>query len=56
MVMQEPVLYNGTIRENILLGINDEYIEEGAVVEACKKANIHDFIVSSVTISFLLLG
>jgi len=56
IVMQEPALFSGTIRENILLGISDEHIEENAVIEACKKANIHDFIVSSVTIAFLRLS
>jgi ATP-binding cassette, subfamily B (MDR/TAP), member 1 len=49
IVMQEPVLYSGTIRENILLGIKDEDAEEEAVVEACKKANIHDFVVSGLS-------
>jgi ATP-binding cassette subfamily B (MDR/TAP) protein 1 len=46
LVSQEPVLYRGTIRENILLGIEDQSDTEEAIVEACKKANIYDFIVS----------
>lgn len=55
IVMQQPELYSGTIRENILLGIKDENIQEEAVVEACKKANIHDFIVSRLTNPCLIL-
>jgi ATP-binding cassette subfamily B (MDR/TAP) protein 1 len=45
LVSQEPVLYSGTIRENILLGSELETSED-AVVRACKDANIYDFIVS----------
>ncbi|KAK1756016.1 P-loop containing nucleoside triphosphate hydrolase protein [Echria macrotheca] len=45
LVSQEPTLYQGTIRENILLGaatdVTDEQIEF-----ACKEANIFDFILS----------
>ena len=54
IVTQDPVLYSGTIKENILLGISDEYIEEESVMEACKKANIYNFIVSSFATAFLL--
>ncbi|WEW56462.1 multidrug-resistance transporter mdr2 [Emydomyces testavorans] len=46
LVSQEPTLYQGTIRENILLGINEEDAPEEAIVEACKAANIYDFIMS----------
>jgi ATP-binding cassette subfamily B (MDR/TAP) protein 1 len=45
LVSQEPVLYSGTIRENILLGTEAEVGEE-EVIRACKDANIYDFIVS----------
>ncbi|KAH8910099.1 P-loop containing nucleoside triphosphate hydrolase protein [Coniochaeta sp. PMI_546] len=45
LVSQEPTLYQGTIRENILLGaatdVTDEHVEF-----ACKEANIFDFILS----------
>lgn len=46
LVSQEPTLYQGTIRENILLGINEEDAPEEAIVQACKAANIYDFIMS----------
>jgi ATP-binding cassette, subfamily B (MDR/TAP), member 1 len=45
LVSQEPVLYSGTIRENIILGTEAE-VGEAEVIRACKDANIYDFIVS----------
>jgi ATP-binding cassette subfamily B (MDR/TAP) protein 1 len=44
LVSQEPVLYSGTIRDNITLG-TDANVGEDEVVQACKDANIYDFIV-----------
>lgn len=46
LVSQEPTLYQGSIRENILLGADKDDVPEEAVVQACKDANIYDFIVS----------
>jgi ATP-binding cassette, subfamily B (MDR/TAP), member 1 len=46
LVAQEPRLFDGTIRENLVLGIDDEDITETQIIEACKDAEIHDFIVS----------
>ncbi|KAJ5753673.1 uncharacterized protein N7511_007826 [Penicillium nucicola] len=46
LVAQEPRLFEGTIRDNITLGIdNSEYIEE-ELVQACVDAEIHSFIMS----------
>lgn len=45
LVQQEPVLYSGTIRENILLGSPEDVTEE-EMYAAAKKANIHDFVMS----------
>lgn len=44
MVQQDSYLFEGTIMENILYGKPDA--TEYEVVEAAKKANIHDFIAS----------
>ncbi|KAG4101914.1 P-loop containing nucleoside triphosphate hydrolase protein [Neocallimastix lanati (nom. inval.)] len=44
MVNQEPDLFNISIRDNILYGKEDATEEE--IIEAAKKANIHDFIMS----------
>jgi ATP-binding cassette, subfamily B (MDR/TAP), member 1 len=46
LVSQEPMLYSGTIRENILLAVEGADVSDDALVEACRKANIYDFIVS----------
>lgn len=42
IVSQETYLFNGTIRENLLYAKPDATEEE--LLEACKKANIYDFI------------
>lgn len=42
---QEPVLFQGTIFENIANGV-DRPVTEAEVVEAAKIAQIHDFIAS----------
>lgn len=46
LVSQEPTLYQGTIRENILLGTDREDVPEDEMVLCCKNANIYDFIIS----------
>ncbi|KAG7290855.1 hypothetical protein NEMBOFW57_000860 [Staphylotrichum longicolle] len=45
LVSQEPTLYQGTIRENILLGAQGEVSDE-QIKFACQEANIYDFILS----------
>lgn len=42
IVSQETYLFNGTIRENLLYAKSGATDEE--LIEACKKANIYDFI------------
>ena len=44
IVQQEVFLFTGTIRDNIAYG-NPE-ADDAAIVEAAKRANIHDFILS----------
>lgn len=46
LVSQEPTLYQGTIKENILLGIDGDDVPEEELIKACKDANIYDFIMS----------
>ena len=46
LVSQEPTLYQGSIRENVLMGADREDVPEEAIVQACKDANIYEFIVS----------
>ena len=44
VVTQETYLFNGSIRENLLYA--NENATEEQMIEACKKANIYDFIQS----------
>ncbi|KIY02997.1 uncharacterized protein Z520_01463 [Fonsecaea multimorphosa CBS 102226] len=54
LVAQEPKLFDGTIRENLVLGLDDDEddnedgkgVTEEDIVRACKDAEIHDFILS----------
>ncbi|KAI8146321.1 putative ABC transporter protein [Fennellomyces sp. T-0311] len=43
VVSQEPVLFNMTIRKNLLMGTVRNVSEE-EMIEACRKANCHSFI------------
>ncbi|KAI3748057.1 hypothetical protein L6452_10888 [Arctium lappa] len=43
LVSQEPTLFAGTIRENIIYGASEE-VSESEIIEAAKAANAHDFI------------
>ncbi|TAQ89536.1 hypothetical protein B7494_g2142 [Chlorociboria aeruginascens] len=45
LVAQEPTLFQGTIKENILLGV-DENTSNEVLQQACRDAEIHDFITS----------
>lgn len=47
VVSQETYLFNGTIRENLRYAKEDATEEE--MIEACKKANIYEFISSQET-------
>ncbi|KAJ3036334.1 Multidrug resistance protein 1 [Rhizophlyctis rosea] len=44
VVGQEPVLFNMSIKQNILLGATSKDVSEKDVIEACKQANCHSFI------------
>ncbi|EWY89125.1 hypothetical protein FOYG_10060 [Fusarium oxysporum NRRL 32931] len=48
MVQQEPVLYEGTVRENILMGLDGEIDDtsDERLNEAARQANILDFVSS----------
>lgn len=46
LVSQEPTLYQGSIRDNVLLGSSDPNVTEEQIISACQNANIYDFILS----------
>lgn len=46
LVQQEPVLYQGSIGDNIALGVEENEPSEDAIIAACQQANIWEFICS----------
>ena len=46
LVAQEPYLFQGSIRENILLGVDEDETSDEDLYEACRDAEIHHFISS----------
>lgn len=46
LVAQEPALFRGTIRSNVLLGVDENTITDAMLHGACRDAGIHDFIIS----------
>ncbi|KAF2665836.1 P-loop containing nucleoside triphosphate hydrolase protein [Microthyrium microscopicum] len=46
LVAQEAMLFQGTIRENVLLGVDPEGITDDQLHQACRDAYLHDFITS----------
>ena len=46
IVSQWPVLFDCSIRENIAYGNNFRQVEMNEIIEAARKANIHNFIES----------
>lgn len=46
LVAQEPCLFRGTIRDNVLLGMEDDMVDENKLHQACRDSGIHDFIMS----------
>ncbi|KAI2629784.1 putative ABC multidrug transporter [Hypoxylon sp. NC1633] len=46
LVSQDPVIFSGTIRENISMGLPGEEVSDEAIWAACRQANIEAFIIS----------
>jgi ATP-binding cassette subfamily B (MDR/TAP) protein 1 len=46
LVQQEPVLYQGSIRDNISLGLEQSDPTDDEITTACRQANIWDFVAS----------
>ncbi|KAF2708657.1 multidrug resistance protein-like protein 1 [Pleomassaria siparia CBS 279.74] len=45
LVQQEPVLYQGSLRDNIAMGVESE-VTDAQVEDAARQSNIYDFITS----------
>jgi ABC-type multidrug transport system fused ATPase/permease subunit len=52
VVSQEPILFQATIRENILFGRNTA--TDAEIREAAKMANAHDFIMTLPDVIYIL--
>ena len=46
LVAQESALFQGTVRENVMLGVDDSTVSEADMVRACRDASIHEFVSS----------
>jgi energy-coupling factor transporter ATP-binding protein EcfA2 len=46
LVAQEATLFKGTIRENIMLGVDPASTTDELLFQACRDASIHEFIIS----------
>lgn len=46
IVTQDPILFGTSIKENIQYGNNEREVGMIEVIDAAKKANIHQFITS----------
>jgi ATP-binding cassette subfamily B (MDR/TAP) protein 1 len=46
LVAQESSLYEGTIKQNVSLSVDESLATDAAVQEACQSAQIHDFVTS----------
>ncbi|KAL4996438.1 P-loop containing nucleoside triphosphate hydrolase protein [Aspergillus recurvatus] len=46
LVAQEPYIMQGTVRDNILLGVEPDQVTEDEIHAVCRDALIHDFITS----------
>ena len=46
LVSQETHLYQGSIKDNLLLGVKEIEVDEQRLIQTCKDSNIHDFIMS----------
>ncbi|KAH7191273.1 putative ABC-type multidrug transport system [Fusarium oxysporum] len=46
LVAQESSLFQGSLRENILLGVDESTVTDERLHQVCREASIHDFIAS----------
>lgn len=54
LVSQEPTLFDRTIAENIAYGDNRRTITMSEIIEAARKANIHEVVMAMPSVSALL--
>ncbi|KAL6901274.1 multidrug resistance protein 1, 2, 3 [Trichoderma evansii] len=46
LVSQETIMFSGTIRENVAIGLAEDSVSDDDILAACKEANILEFVES----------
>lgn len=46
LVSQEPIIFSGSVRENIALGLIDEEVDDARILDICRQTNLIDFVQS----------
>lgn len=46
LVSQEAIIFSGTLRDNIAVGLVDEQVDDTRILEVCRQTNLIDFVQS----------
>jgi ATP-binding cassette subfamily B (MDR/TAP) protein 1 len=46
LVSQEAIIFSGTLRENIAMGLVDEEVDDTRILDVCRQTNLVDFVKS----------
>ncbi|KAF1923047.1 P-loop containing nucleoside triphosphate hydrolase protein [Didymella exigua CBS 183.55] len=46
LVSQEPIMFSGSLRENIAVGLVDEEVDDARILDVCRQTNLIDFVQS----------
>jgi ATP-binding cassette subfamily B (MDR/TAP) protein 1 len=46
LVSQEAIIFSGTLRENIAMGLVDEEVDDTRILDVCRQTNLIDFVKS----------
>ena len=46
LVSQEAIIFSGTLRENIAMGLVDEEVDDMRILDVCQQTNLTDFVES----------
>lgn len=55
IVSQEPILFDGSIAENIAYGDNSREVPFNEIIDAATKANIHNFITQLPDVGYIII-
>lgn len=46
LVSQEPIIFSGSLRENVAVGLAEEEVDDARILEACRQTNLLEFVQS----------